>query len=292
MKKFKKVYIEITNKCNLSCDFCPKTKRRLQTNTEQDFKKILDEVAPYTDYIYLHVMGEPTSHKDLSKYLELSYEAGLKVNLTTNGTLLKQVKDVLINSKSLRQVNISLHSFESNSNTRSLEEYLEGICSFVLEASKTTSIISSIRLWNMDDEELKGKNNLNTTIIQKLEEGLKLEYSIEELMGDSPGFKVAERIYLNKAKKFEWPDIRGKVISEDAFCYGLRDQIGILVDGSVVPCCLDHEGDMKLGNIFESSLTDILKSDRAVAIYEGFSNRKAVEKLCKTCGYAHRKFSI
>ncbi len=292
MKKFKKVFIEITNKCNLSCDFCPKTSRQLKTNEEEDFKIILSQIATYTDYIYLHVMGEPTSHKHLGRYLELSYEAGLKVNLTTNGTLLKEVKEVLLNSKSLRQVNISLHSFESNSGAKSLDEYLEGICDFVLEASTNTSIISSIRLWNMDDEELKGKNTLNRDIIKRLEDGLKLDYSIEKEMGEDIGFKVANRIYLNKAKKFEWPDINGKEIGDEAFCYGLRDQIGILVDGSVVPCCLDHEGDMKLGNVFERPLEEILESDRATTIYEGFSNRKAVEKLCKTCGYAHRRFTI
>ena len=292
MKKFKKIYIEITNKCNLSCDFCPKTKRKLKTNTEEDFKIILDQIVPYTDYIYLHVMGEPTSHKEIGRYLELSYEAGLKVNLTTNGTLLKEVKEVLLTSKSLRQVNISLHSFESNVMVKSLEDYLDGICEFVLEASANTNIISSIRLWNMDDEELRGKNNLNTVIIQKLQEGLGLKYNIEEEMQNSMGFKVAKGIYLNKAKKFEWPDINGRFIGDEAFCYGLRDQIGILVDGSVVPCCLDHEGNINLGNIFEKPLSEILASDRAKAVYDGFSNRKVVEKLCKTCGYAHRKFQI
>ncbi len=292
MKRFKKVYIEITNKCNLSCDFCPKIKRELKTNNENEFKKILEEVKPYTDYIYLHVMGEPTSHKELERYLELSYNAGLKVNLTTNGTLLPNVKEVLLSSKSLRQVNISLHSFESNLKTASLDKYLDGICDFVLAASKNTSIISSIRLWNMDDNELMGKNDLNHTIIQKLKEGLGLDYDIEEAMGDKEGFKIADKVYLNKAKKFSWPDIDGEVIGDEAFCYGLRDQIGILVDGSVVPCCLDHEGDMTLGNIFETGLSDILESDRAINIYESFSNRRAVEKLCKTCGYAHRKFNI
>ena len=288
MKRFKKVYIEITNVCNLSCNFCPKTGRKYEFSDEERFKEIIGKVKPYTDYVYFHLMGEPLLNKNLARFLDICYENGLKVNITTNGTLLAKEKNVLINAKALRQVNISLHSFEANKVTKELEEYVSEVIDFINEAKE--SIICSIRLWNMDNGilNLKGKNTLNDDILKMLQEGLNSEIDIKEALSNKPGIKVSKNVYINSAEKFEWPNINRDVISESAFCYGLRDQIGILVDGTVVPCCLDSEGNIPLGNIFESSLENILNSKRAKDLYEGFSNRKAVEELCKRCGYVTR----
>ena len=97
-----KKFIEITNVCNLSCNFCPKTGRKLQFSDEEKFKEIIEKVKPYTDHVYFHLMGEPLLNKNLARFLEICYENGLKVNITTNGTLLEKEKDSLINAKALR----------------------------------------------------------------------------------------------------------------------------------------------------------------------------------------------
>lgn len=288
MKRFKKVYIETTNICNLSCNFCPKTERELMFMDVESFKKIIDDVKQYTDHVYFHLMGEPFLNKNLEKFLEICEQAKLKVNITTNGTLINNVKEVLLKSKALRQVNISLHSFEANDSRMTLEEYITNITTFINEANKGSNIICSIRLWNMDTEEIKACNSLNSNILKTLEEKLNIDFSLGEKLRENPGIKVRKNLYVNMAEKFEWPNI--KLANEDAevFCYGLRNQIGILVDGTVVPCCLDSEGNIPLGNIFKTSLDEIISSKRAKDIYDGFSNRKAVEELCKRCGYAKR----
>lgn len=286
MKRFKKVYIEITNICNLSCDFCPKISRALKRNTKTDFEYILKAIKPYTDYVYLHLMGEPTTHPLLKEYLEMSAKEGLKVNLTTNGTLIHKVQDILIEASALRQINISLHSFEVNDPQINIENYIKRITDFINAATSRSQVICSLRLWNMDSETLKAKNSLNAYIMQMLEEQLALDIDIASSLQEKKGIKLRPNVYLNMAEKFEWPDQEKVEEEEEVFCYGLRDQIGIHVDGTVVPCCLDSEGHIPLGNIFETPLEEIITSPRAQRLYEGFSNRRAVEPLCKRCGYA------
>lgn len=288
MTRFKKVYIEITNVCNLSCNFCPKTNRKYKFMGKEEFLHILKEVKPFTDHIYFHLMGEPLLNENIDYFLEESYKNHLKVNLTTNGTLLKKVEDKLINSKALRQINISLHSFEANEKTVELEDYINNVTDFITKARSNSDIICAIRLWNMDNNDLKGANGLNSDILKILEENLELDFSIGEKLQETNRIKLKDKVYLNMAEKFEWPDIQIDSLGEEVFCHGLRNQIGILVDGTVVPCCLDSEGNINLGNIFEKSLKDIVEDKRARDIYDGFSRRRAVEELCKKCGYATR----
>ena len=288
MRKFKKIYIEITNVCNLSCNFCPKTNRKYKFMGKEEFLHILKEVKPFTDHIYFHLMGEPLLNENIDYFLEESYKNHLKVNLTTNGTLLKKVEDKLINSKALRQINISLHSFEANEKTVELEDYINNVTDFITKARSNSDIICAIRLWNMDNNDLKGANGLNSDILKMLEENLELDFSIGEKLQETNRIKLKDKVYLNMAEKFEWPDIQIDSLGEEVFCHGLRNQIGILVDGTVVPCCLDSEGNINLGNIFEKSMKDIVEDKRARDIYDGFSRRRAVEELCKKCGYATR----
>ena len=290
MTRFKKIYIETTNICNLSCNFCPKTSRELGFMDTESFKEIINKAKEYTNHIYLHLMGEPFLNKNLGSFLQIAKEANINVNITSNGTLINNVKDILISSGAVRQINISLHSFEANQNSINFYDYLNNILQFIEEANEKTEIICSLRLWNIDTEELKANNNLNLEILKLIEDKLKIKFSIKEALLDKRGIKLKERVYLNMAEKFSWPDSTISLISEEVFCHGLRDQIGILLDGTVVPCCLDSEGKIPLGNIFREELEDIINSKRAVDIYNGFSQRKAVEELCKRCGYAKRKF--
>jgi len=290
MARFKKIYIETTNVCNLSCNFCPKTKRKAGFMTKEEFEIIVKKIKGYTNYIYLHLMGEPFLNKNFEDFIKIAKRENLYVNITTNGTLVNSVKDIIINNGGVRQINISLHSFEANDSNINFNEYFINILNFINEGNKKTNTIFSLRLWNIDTEELKADNSLNLNILELIEEKLSLDFDLKEVLKEKNRVKLKERIYLNMAEKFSWPDSNISLISQDVFCYGLRDQIGILVDGTVVPCCLDSEGSINLGNIFEEDLQSIIESERAKKIYEGFSRRKAVEDLCKRCGYAKHNF--
>lgn len=286
MKKFKKVYIEITNVCNLKCEFCPVTRRSPKFMDVSTFHNILQQVKEYTDYIYLHVKGEPLLHPELDKFLDIAEEYNLKVNTTTNGTLISRVKEKILYKKSLRQINFSLHSFDANDQIFSMEEYLKNIIDFTLSALNETNIIVSYRLWNLEKDMKSIEKNRH--ILNIIEKAFNLDYKIEDKLLNNRGIKLAANLYLNTAERFEWPDKKCETSDEKGFCYGLRDQIAILADGTVVPCCLDGEGVINLGNINEKSFFDIIEDNRAVSIYQGFSNREIVEELCKKCDYRRR----
>ena len=276
MKRFNKIYLEISNVCNLRCVFCPGTKRAPRVMSEAEFSSLLPKLRPWTDYLYFHLMGEPLCHPQLERFLALAGEAGFKVILTTNGTLLPKQQEMLLHAPGLYKVNVSLHAFEANDLAVPFEQYLAGCLSFG-QAAQGRKLVS-YRLWNNG-----GADQLNTQILDTVH-----RYFPEEWVKARHGSRIGQGIYLEHGDKFDWPDLTAPDGGEKVFCYGLRDQLGVLCDGTVVPCCLDHEGDIALGNLFTDDLQAIQESDRAQAIYQGFSDGKAAEELCRRCGYARR----
>ena len=276
MKRFNKIYLEISNLCNLDCSFCPGTRRPGHAMTEEEFSSLLPKLRPWTDYLYFHLMGEPLLHPRLDQFLELAGEAGFRVILTTNGTLLPRRQEMLLASPALHKVNISLHAFEANDLTVPFEAYLEGCFRFG-QAARGRRIVS-YRLWNNG-----GQDQKNAEILAAMHEFFPGEWVTERR-----GTRIGDRVYLEYGDKFDWPDLSAQDGGDAVFCYGLRDQLGVLCDGTVVPCCLDHEGDIALGDLHTQSMEEILSSPRARAIYDGFSRSKASEELCRKCGYARR----
>ena len=274
--RFRKVYLEISNICNLSCRFCPDTKRSKNALTEEELAVLLPKIRPYTDYLYFHLMGEPLLHPKLERFLKMAGEYGFKVILTTNGTLLKKQQEMLLRSPALHKINISLHAFEANDLAVPFETYLSDCFAFGNASAGKKLVV--YRLWNQG-----GEDTQNREILDAMH-----RYFPEDWVQERHGIRIADRTYLEYGDKFDWPDLTAAEGDSRVFCYGLRDQLGVLCDGTVVPCCLDHDGDLALGNLLTQDMEEILNSPRAKAIYEGFSNREATEELCRKCGYARR----
>ena len=274
--RFRKVYLEISNICNLSCRFCPGTKRAKKAMTKEELAILLPKLRPYTEFLYFHLMGEPLLHKNLQEFLELAGSYGFKVILTTNGTLLKKQQEMLLSSPALHKINISLHAFEANDLSVPFSQYLTDCFAFGQASAGKKLVV--YRLWNNG-----GEDTQNAEILETMH-----HYFPDPWVKERLGTRIADRTYLEYGDKFDWPDLNGPEGNEKIFCYGLRDQLGILCDATVVPCCLDHEGDLALGNLLTQDMEEILQSPRAKAIYEGFSNREAAEELCRKCGYARR----
>ena len=276
MKRFQKVYLEISNICNLRCGFCPGTGRQPHRMTQENLEAILPKLRPYTDYLYFHLMGEPLCHPELENYLLLAGDFGFRVILTTNGTLLTRHTPMLLNSPALHKVNVSLHAFEANELPMAFSEYLDGCFTFGKEADGKKLVV--YRLWNQGGADRRNGEILDTMA----------RYFPKPWQEGPRGTRIGNRVFLEYGEKFDWPDLTAPSREGRFFCYGLRDQLGVLCDGTVVPCCLDHEGDIALGNLLTEDLAQILASPRAKAVYDGFSQGKASEPLCRRCGYASR----
>ena len=275
MKKLTRVYVEIGNLCNMNCSFCHGHSRAPRRMSEEEFARVLTALTGYTDYIYYHLMGEPLLHPDLPRFLRMAGERGFRSVITTNGTLLdRRGEEILL--AGVHKVSISLHSFEGEDGAGHLA-YLEKVADFADAATEAGTIVS-LRLWN--GGEACEENRETLAYLRTRLSG--------EWKANTRGIRIRERLHLEWGERFEWPDADAPDGGDGVFCYGLSDHFGILADGTVVPCCLDSEGTITLGNIFRDDLAAILSSPRAVAIREGFARRHAAEELCRKCGYARR----
>ncbi len=270
--KFKRIYIEITNVCNLNCSFCSNSNKVKREMTPEEFKEVLSKINNYTDYIYLHVKGEPLTHHNLDKILDITKEYNKKVCITTNGVFLKDKLPILKKYDNIYQINISLHSENNKKN------YLEDIISSVNELSPYISY----RFWTLDNNKMDNKTKEYIKILKKV-------YNKEEIYD---GIKLKDKVYLSLDNKFTWPSINNNYYNERGTCLGAKTQLAILSDGTVSICCLDSEGVSNLGNIYLSTMEDILASDKYQNILKGFNDNKVYLDICKHCSYKERWFFV
>jgi len=279
MKKYKYIYVEITNVCNLNCSFCPPTTRIKRFMSVDDINIIIKNIKNRTDNVYLHVKGEPLLHPQLNEIFELFNENNISVNITTNGTLIAKNQKILLNAKNIKRINFSLQSMENNDITEQ-KQYIEDIINFIKIIIPLKKTACTLRIWNIDDINLS-KNAVIQSILN--------EFNVNaEILNKKNNFMITDFLHINIQDKFEWPDISSENTDENGYCYALKDQLAILSDGTVTACCLDHNGIINLGNIFEQSLNEIQQSERFNDISIGFSRNLAVEELCKHCTYKQR----
>lgn len=259
--------------------------------SEEEFDLLTDRVRGKVCFLYFHLMGEPLLHPLLPQFVTMARKKGFKTVLTSNGTLLHRAMALLDTLP--HKIQLSLHSHESNARGE-LSEYMDQVMRFSTQAAgKGTCMV--LRLWNQG-----GMDRENEEVMRLIE-----KYVPKPWKERPDGFRLCDNLYLEFDRKFEWPGGGGKAASDDSdgnqeesdgkleaspskskqeyFCKALIKQIGVLSDGSLVPCCLDHDGDVILGNLFHQSLEEILASPRAQALVEGFQHHVATEPLCQSC---------
>lgn len=251
------------------------------------FRIITSKIRSFTDQIMLHVLGEPLLHPDLETILDIADENKLLVNITSNGVLLKNMVGLLQKKKSLRQINISLHSKGGYTNEKDASEYIDEMIGVSRDIINSSGIIVSMRLWNISDGDQEA-DHYNIRVAQMLEKAFRKKILLQTIGYTRMGMKLKDQLYLNFDNRFAWPRLEGTISEHQGFCYGLRHHVAVLTDGTVVPCCLDNKGDIPLGNLLTENMDDILSAIRSRNIISGFSERRAVEPLCIRCTYKNR----
>lgn len=266
---FQRVYIEITNTCNLDCAFCLKNKRSPKMMTLDEFKHILQEIKDHTQHIYLHVQGEPFMHPNLLDFLKCAHEANLKVHLVTNGTYLARVDETLYKHPALVQLSISLHALQINDLD---QNHL--VLKQLIKDSEKHHFSLFLRIWRFDD--LASRSKLSELI----------DVSIDQL--PMKRSKIAPNLFIDLDDTFTWPSLSNPFISEQGNCHSGIKLIAILADGTVTPCCLDAEGIIDLGNIHQVSFKSIINGRRLTTLNRSFNQNICSEELCKHCSYRLR----
>jgi len=278
-----KVYIELTSKCGLSCNFCPSANRTTSSMDIELFTQLNEQVKEFTNDIAYHVVGDPLLVENINEYLDISYKAGLHVHITTAGYYLFERHSKVLNHPAVKQINFSLNSYRGNNLPISLEEYIEKIANFTLEFRKLNSkAFINYRLWNKEDD--NSHQEYNTQVINIMFEKLGIQKD-EGLDYTKQRLRVLSKVLFNFDSLFQWPSLEADFVSDKGYCHGLSSQMAILSNGKVVPCCFDYEAIINLGNVKEESLQNIVDKPRSQNILEGFRNGVISEELCKHCAY-------
>lgn len=285
---FERIYLEISNICNLQCTFCPEVVRDKKVISLEDFRSHALQAKPLAKQVCLHLMGEPLGHPQFAEIVKICDELELKIFLTTNGTLIKRHADTILNWKNLEQINFSVHSYFANSSRQTLDQYLTPILDFCERSlEKKNNFYINLRLWNLASVNAQREQNLQIYDYVEKRFGVALNENVDVRLQKSK--KVKDKLYLHFDTEFEWPTLKREVISKKGTCYGLRKQLAVHANGDVVPCCLDKEAVLKLGSLSDGqTLRDIMKSERAQKIKSGFERGELTEELCQKCQYVER----
>ena len=266
----KRVYLEITNACNLNCTFCTNSKGHNYLNL-LEIDNYTSQIKKHCDYIYLHVLGEPLLHPNFNEILNILDNKNISLQLVTNGTLLYKYPDIL-NHKCLRKLSISIHSIDGIEVENSYFETID----ILIRNVKDTQL--ELRFYDF--------NNLSNKLRNYLDR-LKKEYSFD-ITNKQNSYKLKNNVYIYFQQFFKWPNINDPVVGDTGTCHGAIDMIAINSNSDVTICCLDPLAHNHIGNLKHMSLDEILNSEEYKKYINDFRNRKINSDLCKRCSYRLR----
>lgn len=285
--KFYRIYIELTNVCGLSCSFCPTKNLPSKQMDLAFFESVISQAKAYTKEIACHVVGDPMTLPNLSDYLDIIHRHGLRAMLTTSGYFLKKQSYATLFHPSVKQINISLNAFNKNDTRLTFEQYITPVLALCEEKQKQDKeLFINLRVWNLD--EMMSERSFNETLFERLSKAFEVSLSLDNIYLERPkSIRLASKTLLHFDEYFEWPSLKNRIYG-DGTCQGLQSHIAVLASGRVVPCCLDCDGVIALGDLHENTLESILKGRRAQEMLAGFKAGKAVEELCQKCSYKEK----
>jgi len=251
------------------------------------FESVVLQAKAFTREIACHVVGDPLTLGNLREYLDVLHRHQMRAILTTSGYFMKKHTTETLFHPALKQINISLNAFNKNDTRISFEQYMEPILALVHQkVQMKKEIFINLRIWNLD--EVMSEAVFNQKLFRLLEKEFDCTLDLQSLNPqENKSLRLVHKVRLHFDHYFEWPSLENPLYGHGS-CQGLDSHIGILANGDVVPCCLDSEGVMLLGNLTQSSLEAILQTKRAQAMRKGFSQGVCSEEMCLRCAYKDR----
>jgi len=285
--KFYRIYIELTNVCGLRCSFCPTKNLPNESMSLAFFEEVIQEVTPFTREIACHVVGDPLTLPNLSEYLNIIHKYKMKAILTTSGYFMKKHNFETLFHPAVKQINVSLNAFNKNDTSITFEQYMRPILNLCHEKVKQEKeLFINLRMWNLD--EVMSEKSFNSELFDALEHAFGVRLNLAQLNPkEKKSIRLDNKVLLHFDNYFEWPSLQNKNYGHGT-CQGLSSHIGVLANGDVIPCCLDNDAIMKLGNLKEQSLEMIVHGTRATNMREGFKVSKCSEEMCLKCSYKER----
>ena len=285
--KFYRIYIELTNICGLRCSFCPSKKLPSKTMSLEFFERVIKESKRFTNEIACHVVGDPLTLSNLNDYLDILHKYKMRAILTTSGYFMKKHSYNTLFHPSVKQINISLNAFNKNDTAISFEQYIKPIldlCHEKVKLKKESFI--NLRIWNLDEN--MSEEYFNRKLFHLLNREFEVDLILEKLNPkESKSIRLDYKVLLHFDNYFEWPSLKN-ISYGHGVCQGLDSHIAILADGKVVPCCLDNDAIIELGDLNNQSLKEIVYGKRATNMKDGFNIGHCSEELCLKCSYKER----
>ncbi len=254
----------------------------------EKFDKLNQQLKSITKELAYHVVGDPLVLKNLKKYLDISFKYGLKVNIVTTASNLNETFQEVLMHEAIKQINFSINSYNANSHKKSLEEYLKPIVEFTKYAIKRKQhFFINYRIWNLDN--FKSAKDFNLKVFNFLQKQFQVKLDLDYIYKEKPkNVRLERKIFINFDEYFTWPNLNNDIISKEGTCHGLTSHFAILSSGKVVPCCLDKDAIINLGDINISTIKNILSSNKVQKIKQGFKKYQLIEELCQKCEYRTR----
>jgi len=317
---FECIFLELTNRCNFNCLFCPNdsmTRRRGQMD-ESLARRLLDEIAEkgLCKWVNLSLMGEPLLHPEVLTIAEHGVQLGLPIHLITNLSLLTSERVRQLLELPIAHLALSLQTpthegfgLKNASGCSSLEQSMEAVDLAVrtkLETGSPTEI--AIHLLTTRLERPRGKALLESTRQRlglahrfreraglwarefslpvppppPIREPLRFWFGLDGFVPLLPGVALCfKRATL-------WANtllVEGTEVEplENGSCQLALDTLGILWDGSLTPCCLDFDGVLSFGSAADGSISEVLQSSAYRNLRRNFTEGRLPHPFCRNC---------
>ena len=224
----REVYFEVTNRCNLLCETCPRTFFDLEPAADLSLERMIEigDALPEIDRMVLHGVGEPMLNRDLPKMIAYGARRDARVVFNTNGTLLTERRGDAITDAGLSELRVSLDAATPETYTRVrgadvLGKIVRNVTAFTERRARSGHAAPHVSVWAT----VLRENLEELPELVRLAAGIgATELNLQRLVFNGLGLATADQsVYRDLTARQE------QVLAE---CRAVAAEVGIRITGS------------------------------------------------------------